>query len=128
MPILPLLDRLNRAAIWRRRVHVWGHTVRATSLDRLLCLWLHRTGMMGRADRAFLEEAIRPGMQIVDVGANLGLYTLLLARLAGPARRGYAFEPEPPLVPALGPDRRPHAAGTRPHAKCSLRARPGPMP
>jgi FkbM family methyltransferase len=128
MPILPLLDRLNRAAIWRRRVHVWGHTVRATSLDRLLCLWLHRAGMMGRAERAFLEATIRPGMRIVDVGANLGLYTLLLARLTGPAGQVHAFEPEPALFQALTRNCRRNAAANVTTVNCALGAGSGRIP
>jgi FkbM family methyltransferase len=36
-------------------------------------------------------------MQIVDAGANIGLYSLLLARLAGDNGRVYSFEPEPNL-------------------------------
>jgi FkbM family methyltransferase len=40
-------------------------------------------------------------MRVVDVGANVGLYTLLLARLAGASGRVIAFEPEPDLFAVL---------------------------
>jgi FkbM family methyltransferase len=39
------------------------------------------------------ERFCRPGMTVVDVGANLGLYTLLASRLVGPAGRVVAIEP-----------------------------------
>jgi FkbM family methyltransferase len=40
-----------------------------------------------------LAAHVRPGMTVLDVGANIGAHTLHLARLVGPAGRVYAFEP-----------------------------------
>ncbi|HEV2734156.1 MAG TPA: FkbM family methyltransferase [Longimicrobiaceae bacterium] len=45
-----------------------------------------------------LERLLRPGMTVVDVGANTGLYTVICARLVGPGGRVHSFEP----VPGLG--------------------------
>jgi FkbM family methyltransferase len=39
------------------------------------------------------ERYCRPGMTVVDVGANLGYFTLLAARLVGPSGRVVALEP-----------------------------------
>jgi FkbM family methyltransferase len=39
------------------------------------------------------ERFCRPGMTVVDVGANLGLYTLLASKLVGPSGRVVAIEP-----------------------------------
>jgi FkbM family methyltransferase len=44
---------------------------------------------------AFFKSLITPGMTVVDIGANVGYYTLLAAHLSGPAGRVYAFEPDP---------------------------------
>ena len=96
-----ILAAFNRLPLWRRRVLVWGFRMHAPTFDRCLYLWMHRLGRMGRGDRAFLAASVRPGMQIADVGANIGLYTLLLARLAGPAGRIHAFEPDPLMVGSL---------------------------
>lgn len=41
---------------------------------------------------------IRPGMTAVDVGANLGYFTLLMADLVGSSGRVLAFEPNPVLA------------------------------
>ena len=47
---------------------------------------------------AFMARRIRPGMRIVDAGANHGYYTLLFAHLAGPEGRVAAIEPNPRLA------------------------------
>jgi FkbM family methyltransferase len=41
----------------------------------------------------FLRRWIKPGMSLVDVGANVGAYALPLARLAGEKGRVWAYEP-----------------------------------
>jgi FkbM family methyltransferase len=42
---------------------------------------------------AALKASVRPGMTVLDVGANVGAYTLLLAQWAGARGHVYAFEP-----------------------------------
>src|SRR5215510_12901685 len=44
-------------------------------------------------ERAFLNHCLRPGDVFVDVGANIGLFTLIAASRVGPAGRVVAFEP-----------------------------------
>lgn len=41
---------------------------------------------------------IRPGMTAVDIGANLGYFTMLMADLVGPTGRVVAFEPNPRMA------------------------------
>lgn len=45
-----------------------------------------------------LTEIVRPGMKVVDVGANLGYFTLLMADLVGAAGHVSAFEPNTDLA------------------------------
>jgi FkbM family methyltransferase len=99
--ISSLLYDFNHAPIWRRELKVWDRRVRAASLDRLVVLALHRVGLMGTKEADLLKKLIEPGMQVLDVGANIGLYTLLLARLVGDAGRVFGFEPEPNLFSVL---------------------------
>ena len=40
-----------------------------------------------------VREFVKPGMNVLDVGANFGYFTLILARLVGPTGRVFAFEP-----------------------------------
>ena len=43
----------------------------------------------------FFVRNIRPGHRVLDLGANVGLFTLLFARCVGPRGIVYAFEPGP---------------------------------
>ena len=45
------------------------------------------------AETKFLQSTLKTGMTFVDVGANIGWFTLLGARLVGKEGRVYAFEP-----------------------------------
>jgi FkbM family methyltransferase len=44
---------------------------------------------------AALPSALAPGDVFVDIGAHIGYYSILAARLVGPAGHVYAFEPSP---------------------------------
>lgn len=99
--ISSLLYHLNHAPLWRREINVWDRRMRAASLDRLVALGLHRLGWMGHDEAILLRRLVRPGMLVVDVGANVGLYSLLLARLVDRTGSVLAFEPEPNLFAIL---------------------------
>ena len=49
----------------------------------------------------FARRWLRPGMQAVDVGANIGVYALAMARAVGRGGRVSAFEPTPESADAL---------------------------
>jgi len=42
-----------------------------------------------------IRNIVRPGMNVLDVGANVGFYTILLSKLVGPTGSVYSFEPAP---------------------------------
>jgi FkbM family methyltransferase len=46
-------------------------------------------------------KMLAPGMTVFDVGANVGLYTLLAADLVGPCGQVHAFEPTPHVAAKL---------------------------
>jgi FkbM family methyltransferase len=50
---------------------------------------------------ALLPFFIRPGSDVVDVGANFGAYTVVMSRLVGSKGRVFAFEPLPPAADIL---------------------------
>lgn len=43
----------------------------------------------------FFKKEIKSGMTVLDLGANIGFYTLLFADLVGEGGKVFAFEPEP---------------------------------
>ncbi len=105
-----LLQRINGAGVFSRRIHLWGSRLRACSADRLLALWLLRLGLLGRAEAAAIRRLAPPGGRAVDVGANQGAFTLLLSRLVGPSGEVVAVEPDPGLFEALGSNCRENGA------------------
>lgn len=44
-------------------------------------------------EMSFLRCWLRPGMTAIDIGANLGVYSLPIARLVGPNGRVFSYEP-----------------------------------
>ena len=73
-------------------------------------LWLElnpRTGHMyvrGEAEsavQAILAELLRPSMVFYDLGANIGFFSLLASRIAGPNGRVFSFEPDPDVAARL---------------------------
>lgn len=99
--ISSLLYDLNHAPLWRREIKVWNQRLRAASFDRLVYLALHRLGHLGGEEAELVRGLVGKGMQVVDIGANIGLYSLLLAQLVGNTGRVFAFEPEPNLFSVL---------------------------
>lgn len=67
-------------------------------------IWLElnpRTGqdyVHGRAEASVqkaLAEILKPGMVFFDLGANIGLFSLLASRLVGTSGKTFSFEPDP---------------------------------
>lgn len=76
-----------------RRIHGYrlGLSLRDPGLARTLLV----NGTREEQLRSVLEEEVREGMAVLDIGANVGYYTLLLCQLVGEAGHVYAVEPAP---------------------------------
>lgn len=101
-PWLRLEHRLKLAAKrWSKtvtRVEVPGAEPFSMFLnpdDRTVSPALWTWGLWEPNETRWFVRSLRPGDVVVDVGANIGYYTLLGARLVGESGRVYAFEPDP---------------------------------
>ena len=81
---------LRRQGPWLR--NRWGQRYRAISLSEYHYL---RDGNPETYESALIERLLRPGMMVVDVGANHGMFSLEAAHLIGGAGIIHAFEPAP---------------------------------
>jgi FkbM family methyltransferase len=85
---------LNRAAVQAGlTMRVDGMRVRVSPAAMAHALWRDRH--VYDRDLAFYRRYLRPGDAVVDVGANIGLATLVAAKIVGPTGRIIAVEPHP---------------------------------
>ena len=90
-----LLREFNRHRWARGSVVVQGDRLFGLTADRLLYLWLHKLGLMGARNLYEIAGHVRPGMTVVDVGANVGVWTAAFSRSVGPSGCVVALEPAP---------------------------------
>jgi FkbM family methyltransferase len=74
---------------------VFGHAMYADSRDLSLAPHLFLQGYWEPDLTRFFLHLVKPRMRIVEVGANVGYYTLLACSLVGPEGRVIAFEANP---------------------------------
>jgi len=63
--------------------------------DLAICKTLAKEYAWEESETNFLKKIIVPEMSIIDIGANIGYFTLLLAKWIGPKGKVYSFEPDP---------------------------------
>src|SRR5579859_1173929 len=63
--------------------------------------WIHELASYEPEVTRVFQERVKPGMTVLDVGANIGYFSLLAARLMGETGAVWAFEPVPHVVEIL---------------------------
>jgi FkbM family methyltransferase len=53
------------------------------------------------AVRREMERIASDGVNVIDIGANIGYYSILASRLVGPEKRVFSFEPQASMVTKL---------------------------
>src|SRR3954447_3138489 len=125
MKVMNAIVQANLLPLWKWKVRVWNFIFVAPSLDRLTALFLHKFGLLGKPDKLFFERNLRPGMNVVDIGANQGLYSLMFSRLVGETGTVIAFEPEPDMFAALEMNILANSIGNIEHHQLALGSEPG---
>jgi len=64
--------------------------------SRILC-----EGAFEPVVRREIERLTSRHSNVIDIGANIGYYTILMSKLIGPDKSVYAFEPQPGVVNSL---------------------------
>jgi FkbM family methyltransferase len=90
-------------------------TFRVTKYDKIrlynygdIAAKLYSSEPMTMLDKGFeyrtfqlMKENVAEGNTVLDIGANIGIYSILLSRLVGKTGKVYAFEPDPITVEYL---------------------------
>jgi FkbM family methyltransferase len=63
------------------------------TIDQDVGLFVRKHGSWEADTTAYFRRVIKPGMAVIDIGANIGYFTLLLSKLVGELGRVLAFEP-----------------------------------
>jgi FkbM family methyltransferase len=64
-------------------------------VDSIAAAFLADEGYLQKGETRVFKRIVREGMTIVDIGAHIGYYTLMAAKLVGEKGKVFAFEPDP---------------------------------
>lgn len=89
----PILGKIEN---FLTRILMW-EPLRRTALGRrtYMHMYLFGKGLAEKREQQLFRQHLRPGMTIVDMGANIGFYTVLFSQLVEARGTVYAFEPDP---------------------------------
>src|SRR5215212_3392726 len=89
---------MNDRVIFERaplRVKACKHAVMMYyATDQYIGRSLDLYGEFSEGETVLFQQIIRPGMIVVDAGANIGVHTLYFAQATGPSGRVIAIEPQ----------------------------------
>ncbi|KKN07275.1 hypothetical protein LCGC14_1068770 [marine sediment metagenome] len=75
-------------------VKIENYKMYANTLDRIIVLYLWKFSILESYESRIIKKIIKKGMIVLDIGANIGYYTVQAATLVGSKGKVFAFEPE----------------------------------
>jgi FkbM family methyltransferase len=76
-------------------ISVQGSKMYVNTQDKAIVPNLLKDGLWEEYETELVHKLIKPGDIVVDIGANIGYYTLIAAKLTKDNGKVYSFEPEP---------------------------------
>ncbi len=102
MMLRTIAERLSRNLVFKRRLpDEFGGGRIFVSPDASLRYWRLNLARVDTLLLKMVDELVKPGEVVWDIGANLGLFTFAAANRAGPSGKIIALEPDPWLAGLL---------------------------
>lgn len=76
-------------------IEILGHKMIVNPDDKIISQRLRQGIVYEKNSIQAIINNVRKGQTFINIGANIGYFTLILSRAVGEKGRGYAFEPDP---------------------------------
>jgi FkbM family methyltransferase len=89
---LPIFKKIS---FYYRLASFQGNKMYVNPRDKVITPSILKNGVWEPDETRLFKRVIKKGMIVVDLGANVGWYTLIAAKLVGNNGKVYSFEPDP---------------------------------
>jgi FkbM family methyltransferase len=78
-----------------QHIEILGHKMIVNPDDKIISYRLRKGIIYEKASVKAIMANVKEGQTFVNIGANIGYFTLILSHIVGQKGRGYSFEPDP---------------------------------